>query len=93
MNKIRIAIVGYGGMGHYHAHNIIDGNEMVEFAGAYDINSSRMDLVRTDGFRAYESMEELLSDAARCEKMSVENRKYLDVYNEHSVANMWREIL
>ena len=62
MKKIRIAIVGYGGMGHYHAHNIIDGNEMVEFAGAYDINPSRMDLVRTDGFRAYESMEELLSD-------------------------------
>ena len=62
MNKIRIAIVGYGGMGHYHAHNIIDGNEMVEFAGAYDISPSRMDLVRTDGFHSYESMEELLSD-------------------------------
>jgi len=61
MKKIRIAIVGYGGMGSKHP-KIMDGNEMVECAGAYDIKPERMEVARQDGFHTYESMEALLSD-------------------------------
>jgi hypothetical protein len=61
MKKIRIAIVGYGGMGSKHP-KIMNGNEMVECAGAYDIKPERMEVARADGFHTYASMEELLAD-------------------------------
>ena len=61
MEKIRIAIVGYGGMGSKHP-KIMDGNEMVECAGAYDIKPERMEVARQDGFHTYDSLEDLLAD-------------------------------
>ena len=61
MKKIRIAIVGYGGMGSKHP-KIMNGNEMVECAGAYDIKPERMEFARQDGLHTYASMEELLAD-------------------------------
>ena len=61
MEKIRIAIVGYGGMGHHHPKTMV-GNDLVEFVGTYDINPDRLDLARSEGYKAYESLEELLSD-------------------------------
>ena len=39
-----------------------------------------------------EAMEKLLSDKSLCEKMSVENRKYLDVFSEEKVLTMWENI-
>lgn len=61
MKKIRIAIVGYGGMGSKHV-KIMDGNEMVECAGAYDIDPRRLEVAQSDGIAVYRSMEELLAD-------------------------------
>ncbi len=61
MKKIRIAIVGFGGMGKHHV-NIMDGNDLVECAGTYDIDPARMDLARELGVKTYDSLESLLAD-------------------------------
>lgn len=61
MKKIRIAIVGYGGMGSKHVL-IMNGNDLVECAGTYDINPARMELAREHGIHTYASMDELLAD-------------------------------
>ncbi len=61
MKKVRIAIVGYGGMGSKHP-KIMDGNELVECAGTYDIKPERMALARENGIHTYASLEDLLAD-------------------------------
>lgn len=61
--KIGCAIIGYGGMGSWHANKII--NEMDEYAeliGIYDINPSRHFLAKERGIHTYLNQEELLSD-------------------------------
>ena len=62
MKKTRIAVVGFGGMGKHHATKIMDGNEMIECAGTYDIDPARMDLARELGIYTYPSFEALLAD-------------------------------
>lgn len=62
-NKIGCAVVGYGGMGGWHANKIR--NEMGEYAqvvGIYDIDPLRRKIAEEKGFHAFESREELLCD-------------------------------
>lgn len=59
--KVRVGIIGYGGMGNWHAKKIAI-TECVELAGIYDIDPARMDLAREKGIHTYETLEELLSD-------------------------------
>ena len=61
MNKIGWAIVGYGGMGSWHAERINKRDDM-EIIGAYDIDSERGKIIEKDGFINYESLEALLTD-------------------------------
>ena len=58
---VQIAVIGYGGMGSWHAAQL---EEMPQFAvrGVYDIREERNALAREKGFYAYASLEELLAD-------------------------------
>lgn len=55
------AIIGFGGMGGWHANGIIQ-NKFVNLAGIYDINPERNKAAIQQGIHAYSSEEELLSD-------------------------------
>ncbi|MGM1045923.1 Predicted dehydrogenase [Paenibacillus uliginis N3/975] len=61
--KHAIVIVGYGGMGSYHAKLIKD-NNYLEVTGTYDILENRRTASIEAGYPAYESYEEVLSDSA-----------------------------
>ena len=62
MKQYKAAIVGYGGMGHWHKNGILK-TDRIRFAGVYDINPERMALAQKDGIeKAYASYEELLAD-------------------------------
>ena len=58
--KIGSAVIGHGGMGHFHSARMAENPEL-DFIGAYDILPERLaDL--PNGGKAYGSLEELLAD-------------------------------
>lgn len=59
--KHRLAVIGYGGMGGWHAKHAL-GSDVVELAGVYDINPERNRAAEAAGIRAYASPEALLGD-------------------------------
>ncbi len=61
-NKIyNMAIVGYGGMGSYHT-KLIEPVDSIQVTGVFDINKDRMKAAAEKGYKAYESLDELLAD-------------------------------
>lgn len=58
---MRIAVIGYGGMGGWHC-DLIQKMEELELAGIYDILEERREAARQKGIYAYESLEALLAD-------------------------------
>lgn len=60
---MKIAVIGYGGMGGWHCQKIRTMKEM-ELAGIYDIKEARRRVAKEKGIYAYDSMEALLSDAS-----------------------------
>ncbi|WP_410767773.1 Gfo/Idh/MocA family protein [Fontibacillus sp. BL9] len=62
-DKHSVVIVGYGGMGSYHAKLIKD-NGRLQVIGTYDIDQTRGKVSEQDGYPAYESYEAVLNDAA-----------------------------
>ena len=63
MKKMRVAVVGYGGMGGWHAEHLLK-SDVAELAGIYDIKEERCALAREGGIKVYDSLEALLSDGA-----------------------------
>ena len=61
MEKINVAVVGYGGMGRYHA-NHIEEFEKFNLVGIYDIKQSACDVATEKGVYVYPSFEDLLED-------------------------------
>ena len=61
MNKIRVAVIGYGGMGCWHSERITE-MEDFELAGVWDIDPHRLELAVEHGFSVYSSLDEVLSD-------------------------------
>ena len=61
MEKIKVAVVGYGGMGSWHADRI---SEMDKFtlAGVWDINPERLADARKLGIHTYASFDDVLAD-------------------------------
>lgn len=61
MEKIKVAVVGYGGMGGWHTERI---REMDKFtlAGVWDIDPARLEEARNRGIHTYGSFEEVLLD-------------------------------
>ena len=60
-SKMRIAVIGYGGMGSWHC-DLIKKIDELELAGIYDIQKDRREAARENGIYAYDSLEELLDD-------------------------------
>ena len=60
-NKIKLVVVGYGGMGGWHTQHALK-SDVVELAGIYDIKQERCDLAESRGIHAYSSFEEVLAD-------------------------------
>ena len=58
---IKTSIIGYGGMGEYHAEQIRTVS-CLEIAGVYDINPEKVSKARNSGYKGYDFLEECLSD-------------------------------
>ena len=61
MKTIRVAVVGYGGMGGWHTDRIRK-MEKFELAGVWDIDPARLQVARERGIHAYGSFNEVLAD-------------------------------
>ncbi len=59
--KKKIAIVGYGGQGAWHANHAIK-SDVVSLAGIYDIADKRMKAAVDNGIHTYSSLEDILAD-------------------------------
>jgi len=59
--KLKLAIVGYGGQGAWHA-DWAEKSDVVSLAGIYDIRDVRCDAARAKGIKVYPSLEALVSD-------------------------------
>ena len=65
---MKIAIIGYGGMGHWHGVRIKSYNELgigesLELKGVYDINEERCKLAKSEGYVVYSSANEIWEDS------------------------------
>ena len=60
--KIGFAVIGYGGMGSWHASRMEQFKDTAELIGIYDINPERRALAEERGIHAFSSREELLAD-------------------------------
>ncbi|MBQ9879859.1 MAG: Gfo/Idh/MocA family oxidoreductase [Clostridia bacterium] len=58
---VGIAVIGYGGMGGYHAEHLLKMDKF-DLKGVYDIRECQLQNARDKGIRAYTSLEELLAD-------------------------------
>ena len=61
MEKINVVVVGYGGMGRYHA-NHIEEFENFNLVGIYDIKQEACDVAVEKGVYVYPSFEAVLED-------------------------------
>ncbi len=61
MNKKRVAVVGYGGMGSWHVNKLLV-SDVAELAGIFDISEERKELAIKNGLHAYSSLDEVLAD-------------------------------
>ena len=61
MEKMRVAVIGYGGMGGSHVDSFAN-SEVVELAGIWDIDEEKIEAAKSKGIHAYSSLEDLLSD-------------------------------
>ncbi len=59
--KKRLAIVGYGGQGAWHANWALK-SDCIELAGVFDIAERRMNAARENNIHTYGSFEELIAD-------------------------------
>ncbi len=59
--KKRLAIVGYGGQGAWHA-SWAEKSDVISLSGIYDINEKRVKAAIDNGIRAYSSLSELTCD-------------------------------
>ncbi len=61
MSKKRVAIIGYGGMGAWHAKKLLI-SDVAEVAGIWDIKEARRDEAKQKGIFVYESFDAVLAD-------------------------------
>lgn len=62
MDLINFVVIGYGGMGSYHAKDLIQESNGVKVVGVYDIDPTRLDLAKENKFKIYETLESVLAD-------------------------------
>lgn len=59
--KKRLAVVGYGGQGAWHADHALK-SDVVELAGVYDIREVRNEAAREKGIFVYDSLDAIIAD-------------------------------
>ena len=64
MNVVNFVVIGYGGMGSYHAKGLIKEEDGVNVIGVYDIDEAKTKLANEEGFAVYNSLDEVLNDQA-----------------------------
>jgi len=57
---MKLGIIGYGGMGHWHGQNAPRAG--VEVAAVYDVDPVRLEMAEKDGIKAYKTLEGFLGD-------------------------------
>lgn len=62
-NKYAVALVGYGGMGHWHSRLLKEFDEIFLY-GVYDIAPEKRAEAKENGYVVFESFDELLADPA-----------------------------
>ena len=62
IEKKRVAVVGYGGMGGWHVKHLL-ASDVCELAGIWDIKEERREVAREKGIHVYASFEDLLADS------------------------------
>lgn len=60
-NKKNVVIVGFGGMGNWHSHEL-ERSDVANLLGIYDIKQERVDEAKARGIYTYSSFEEVLAD-------------------------------
>jgi scyllo-inositol 2-dehydrogenase (NADP+) len=60
--KHKLAIIGFGGMGGWHARNITEKVQEIEVVGAWDVSPEALAKAEEMGIKAYKSQKELLAD-------------------------------
>jgi Predicted dehydrogenases and related proteins len=58
----KMAIIGYGGMGGWHAENVLSRIEEVTVKGIYDIREEAFEKAKKNNLYIYKDLEELLKD-------------------------------
>lgn len=62
MKTIKIAVVGYGGMGSYHVRELIAKNPNVEVGAIYDIDPDKREKAKANNYKTYDTFTEVLDD-------------------------------
>lgn len=60
-NKYAVALIGYGGMGHWHAEVLNEFDEIFLYS-IFDTDSSKIEEAKETGYHTYTSFEEVLAD-------------------------------
>lgn len=63
MDKINIAVVGFGGMGSYHARDLVGKNAFVTTVGVYDTDPAKREAASAEGFNVYKTFADVLADS------------------------------
>lgn len=64
MTKIKMVVVGFGGMGSYHARDLIGKNDYLTTYGVYDIAEAKRAEAQNEGFKVYPTFASVLNDKA-----------------------------
>ena len=59
--KKKIAVIGFGGMGSWHVNHALK-SDVLELAGIYDIDESKIEKAKGMGIYAYSSLDEVIND-------------------------------
>lgn len=62
MKPINFVVVGFGGMGSYHARDLIGKNQYLTTYGTYDSDQAKQTAAKEEGFNVYETFEAVLAD-------------------------------
>ncbi len=72
MEKLKTAVVGYGGMGGYRIQRL-SASDKFEVAGIYDIDPERCKVAAEKGLKVYSSREEIVRDGVKAVVIAVPN--------------------
>lgn len=59
--KYAVSLIGYGGMGHWHAEVLKEFDEIFLYS-IFDTDSSKIEEAKEKGYHTYDSFDEVLAD-------------------------------